>query len=198
MADTGDLRVLSIGSETFYPYYTADGRPFHFNAFQNQFLIAHQKTKNIEIAAQMVGKDRDWALRFINSKKFKGFVSATMTGASQRSGMTVDWWYQFGKWCSDGYREHYEYRCTAETCNFTNTVNTHDAESLRNDDNQIEMICQACFKPVTLKRVEVPFKPTREQIESWKEVGSRILPKVERVHHQFEESTIIFESEEAK
>lgn len=191
--EDGDLRALSIGSDTFYPSYLADGIPFHFKPKQNQFLIAHQKTKNADIAAQMVGETADWAKNFLSSRKFRKFVHSMMAQCSIKNGLTVEWWYQYGKWITDGHKEHYAYDCSF--CQFQGNLNSYEAEMTRNDDLTFTAECNCCFKPVALVHVKEPFTPTREQVEGWKEIGSRILPKIERVHHEFEKTEILFSTE---
>lgn len=191
------LQALVVGSDVFYPSFLADGKIFHFKNIQNQFMLAHQKTKSVEMAAQMVGKDADWAQKFLSSPKFKKFVYSKMAQFSAQNGMTVEWWYASCKQTIDGYVEHYEYKCGF--CQFDGNLNSYEAETFRDDDLQLRISCHACFKSVDFKYVRVPYKPTREQIEILKEVGSRIIPKIERVHHQFENTEILFQnSEETK
>jgi len=76
-------------------------------------------------------------------------------------------------------------------------MNTYEAETYRDDDDRLRASCYGCYKPVELKYILEEFKPTREQVEGWKELGSRLIPKIERVHHQFEKSEYIFEEEPA-
>lgn len=188
------FQALVVGSDVFYPSFLADGKPFHFKNIQNQFMLAHQKTKSVDMAAQMVGKDSDWAQRFLSSPKFKKFVYSKMAQFSAQNGITVEWWYQFGKHIADGHIEQYEYLCGF--CQFKGEMNTYEAETYRDDDMILRASCSVCFKPVTVERVLQDFKPSREQVEVWKEFGSRIIPKIERVHHEFEKSEIIFSTSE--
>lgn len=195
MAD--GLQALVVGSDVFYPSFLADGKIFHFKNIQNQFMIAHQKTRSVEMAALSVGKDEEWAKKFLSSAKFKKFVYSKMAQFSAQNGMTVEWWYAFGKQLTDGYVDHYEYACSF--CQFSGEINTYEAETYRDDDLQLRFSCQSCFKATDAKLVHREFKPTREQVEGWKELGSRIIPKIERVHHQYENTEILFQnSEEVK
>lgn len=155
-------------------------------------MLAHQKTKSVEMAAQMVNKDLEWAQTFLKSPKFRKFVYSKMAQFSAQNGLTVEWWYAFGKQLTEGYSEHYEYRC--EFCEFQGTMNNYEAETYRDDDMQFKASCQSCYKPITLNFVKEKFLPSREQVEGWKELGSRLIPKIERIHHQFSNEEIIFES----
>jgi hypothetical protein len=71
-------------------------------------------------------------------------------------------------------------------------------ESFRKDDMTLEVPCPVCYKPMLAQEMKEEFKPSREQVVSWQELGSRLIPKIERVHHQFENVNIQFESEEAQ
>jgi len=115
-----------------------------------------------------------------------------MAEFSVKNGMTVEWWYQFGKWVTDGYRESYKISCGF--CEYKGEMTTYEAETYRADDMALEIPCPACWKLAQHIYEREPFEPSREQVVAWQEMGSRLLPKVERVHHQFEKSEIIFES----
>jgi len=54
--------------------------------------------------------------------------------------------------------------------------------------------CPVCYAPANWVFHEVDFKPSREQVQGWVELGARLIPKIERVHHQFEKTEIVFES----
>lgn len=111
---------------------------------------------------------------------------------SVRSGLTIEWWHQWGKWCSDGYKEILLGRCT--TCQKDYEFTEYEVERSTDDDLKQNVQCPVCFTPMDVEKTEEPFKPTREQVEAWKELGSRLSPKIERVHHEFEKTDIVFES----
>lgn len=185
--------ALIIGSKVFIAALYADNKPYVFTRDQMNFLIGLQKMRNQEAAAIAVGKDSVWANNFLTSKKFRSYVSSKLIEYSVKNGITVDWWYQFGKWLTEGKKEYYESTCTG--CLFTWTLNVHEAEEARDDNMDFAVSCPACTCAkcaVVLK--EEPFKPTREQVEGWKELGQRLIPKIERVHHQFSKEEFVFES----
>ena len=95
----------------------------------------------------------------------------------------------------DGRIERYGYQCLG--CGFGGQFNSYEVEASRDDDMVMHVECQACYKPVVPMLKAEAVAVTREQMEAWKEIGSRILPNVERVHHQFEKSEFVFESEES-
>ena len=190
-----EIQSLTVGDRTFVPSFLADGKSFCFSDNQIQFLLAHQKTKNLEMAAQICGKDADWAKRFIGSKKFRQYVASKMNEFSVKNGLTVEWWYQFGKAVMDGKVERFGYEC--KECGFSGAFNSYEVESSRDDEMVMHVECQACYKPVVPMLQREAVIVTREQMEAWKEIGQRIIPKIERVHHQFEKSEFVFESEES-
>lgn len=171
----------------------AGGKPFVFTRTQMEFLLALQKMKNLEASAMSVGKEEGWAKGFLASKKFKAYLTSKMLEFSIRNGMTIEWWYTFGKWLTEGYRELYRVKC--HYCEYEGDMNTYEVEQYRQDDMTFAVPCPACYKSVVVEHEKEVFKPTREQVEGWKELGSRLIPKVERVHHQFENTEIVFESQ---
>jgi hypothetical protein len=183
--------ALVIGTKVFVSALSADGKPFVFTRDQMEFFLALQKMKAVEPAAISIGKDTDWANRFLSSKKFKAFVSAKMQELSLKNGITLEWWYQFGKILSEGKRTYYGGHC--DTCQKDVEFTEYEAEAFRSDDMVIEAKCTNCETPLTIQKKTEAFKPTREQVEGWKELGSRIIPKVERVNHEFERTEIAFE-----
>lgn len=186
--------TLYVGGEAKAVALGVGGRMFVFTPIQQNFLLNLQKLKNVTAAALSVDKDEEWGNKFLKSQKFRKYLSLKMKAFSDRNGLDVDWWYQFGKQVTDGYKEFYDAECPV--CQFKFEMDTYEAESSRNDDMQIESECPACtFKPIKLELKKEEFKPTREQVEGWKEIGSRLLPKVERTHHTFENTEIIFQSE---
>lgn len=187
--------ALIIGNKVFVQGLSASGRLFVFNREQIQFLWALQKMKEPSVAALSINRDEEWAERFMNSKKFKQYVAHKMDEFSVKNGLTVEWWYQFGKTLTEGKRVYW--RATCGSCAATRELLGYEIEALRNDDMDLVVEC-SCGASMLVKECVEEMKPTREQVEGWKELGSRLIPKIERVHHQFENVEISFESEEAK
>lgn len=186
--------TLYVGGEAKAVALGVGGKMFVFTPSQQNFLLNLQKLKNVTAAAISVGKDEEWGDKFLKSQKFRKYLTLKMKSFSERNGMDVDWWYGFGKRLTDGKEEFYEANCQA--CGFSYQMDLYEAESVRNDDMQMQTECPSCTNQnVRMELKEKEFRPTREQVEGWKEIGSRLLPKVERTHHTFENTEIIFQSE---
>ena len=183
---------LTIGGETKVVGLAVAGRLFVFSPVQMNFLLSLQKLKNVTAAALGAGKDEEWGKKFLASRKFRQYIACKMDEFSVKNGLTVEWWYQFGKWSADGYKENYRLSCTY--CDFKGTMTNYEAETYRSDDMGLEIPCPACFKSVAFIYEKETFVPTREQTVAWQELGARLIPKVERIHHQFSKEEIIFES----
>lgn len=191
---TDNSTALVIGGEVKTVGLAVAGKLFVFSPSQMSFLLALQKMKNVTAAALSVGKAEEWGNQFLKSQKFKKYISCKMEEFSVKNGLTVEWWYQFGKWAADGYREFYVATCSF--CPYIGTMNTYEVETYRDDDMTVAVPCPACFKTVQCERRKEEFKPSREQVEAWKDLGARLIPKIERVHHQFENTEIIFSNNE--
>lgn len=192
MSETSNSTALMLGGEVKTVGLAVSGRLFVFSPAQMAFLLALQKMKNMTAAALSVGKDEGWGQAFLKSRKFREYIGCKMDEFSVKNGLTVEWWYQFGKWVTEGVREGYRAACAG--CGYKGLLTTYEVESFRTDAMGLEVPCPACFKPLAVEAVKEPFHPTREQVVAWQEMGSRLIPKIERVHHQFERSEIVFES----
>lgn len=187
-----DPYAIILGSKVYSPALTAGGRPMVFTQEQMAFLIALQKMQSVAAAAISVGKPAEWAEKFLSSPKFTRYVNQKMEQHSAKSGMTVEAWFQFGKWVMDGKRIFYRGLCAF--CQQGSEFTQYEIEASRDDDGNLHVKCPICFQPVDVDEQSEPFRPSREQIEVWKECGSRIIPKVERVHHEFEKTEFTFET----
>jgi hypothetical protein len=188
--------ALIIGGEVKTVGLAVAGKLFVFTPAQMQFLLALQKLKNVHAAAISIGKDESWGDQFLKSWKFRDYLHSKLDEVSVRNGLTIDWWYQFGKWASDGYKESYAIAC--KECQYAGTMTGYEAETHRDDTGTLEIPCPACFKKADFDYKREPFKPTREQIGAWQELGARLIPKVERIHHAFENTEIVFETSDEK
>ena len=171
---------------------SADGKAFIFTRDQMEFFLALQKLKSIQPAALSIHKDEEWAKRFLSSKKFKAFLSAKMQELQLKSGITIDWWFRFGKHLTEGVEEFYAGTCLI--CQKDSVFTTYEAESFRDDDMVMKATCPECNEPMQITQQTKEFKATREQVEGWKELGSRIIPKIERVSHEFDKTEMVFET----
>lgn len=188
--------ALVIGTQVFVNALSADGKPFVFTRDQMEFFLALQKLKAVQPAALSINKDEEWANRFLASKKFKAFIACKMQELSIKNGITVEWWYQFGKNIATGYRTYYGGFCDA--CKKDLEFTEYEAESCRGDDMVLQAQCPDCEAPIALQKRHESFRPTREQVEGWKELGSRLIPKIERVQHEYDKTNIEFQTTEAK
>ncbi len=187
---------LTVGGEVKVVGLAVSGQLFVFSPSQQNFMLNLQKLKNVTAAALSVGKDEAWGQAFLSSRKFKKYLNLKLKAFSDKNGLDVEWWYQFGKNLTDGYREFYKINCGY--CEHKGEIDTYEAETFRNDDMSLTISCPACFKTVNHEYNKAEFKPSREQVEGWKTLGDRIIPKIERVSHAFENTEILFESEEVK
>lgn len=187
--------AIVVGSQVFVSALSADGKPFVFTRDQMEFFLALKKLKAVQPAALSVGKDEAWANKFLASRKFKSFIAAKMQELQIKSGITVEWWYQFGKHLATGYRDFYVGTCGK--CLKVQEYSTYEIEAARDDDMEIHATCPDCLEPVQVSRHSEAFRATREMVEGWKELGSRLIPKIERVQHEYDKTEISFETESA-
>jgi len=187
--------ALSVGGEVLCYGFQVGEETFAFTPRQTQFLVALQKMQNVGAAAIAVGKDEAWGQGFLKSPKFRRYIAAKMEQFSEKNSLTVDWWYQFGKWAAEGERSYYVATC--RICKKETKHSVWEVETARQDDMLLSLPCPDCGKPLELEKKSIKFAPTRQQIGAWAELGARLIPKVERVQHQFERSEIIFETGEA-
>lgn len=184
---------LVIGGETKVVGLAVGGKLYVFQPIQMQFLLNLQKMKNITAASLSVGKDEMWGTKFLHSRKFNDYLKSKLEEYSVKTGLTAEYLIRWGKEAMEGKREWYEGVCV---CGYQNMFNTYEYSEGQDDDLESHMQCKRCYGPVAVERKEEPFEPSREQMEAYKELKSTVIPRVERVHHAFENVHIAFESEE--
>lgn len=195
LRSTANSTALVIGDQVFFQALFADARPFVFTKAQMEFLFSLQETKSIETACAVVNKSPEWAKLFLSSRKFRTFRNAKLQEASVKNGITIEWWYQFGKEISQGYVECYSGECSM--CHEKPIFTVYEAESFRQDDMSIKAQCPVCFIAIAIELKHEDFTPTREQVVAWQELGARLVPKIERVQHEFAKENFVFESSES-
>lgn len=189
-------KAIIIGDQVTYAPLSVGGRSFHFDALQIRFLYALQKYQgNIETACNFVGRSMEWANKFITSRKFKEFRNCKLASMAALNGDLVEWWWQFGMDGARGFKEWYEGIC--QICDECNIFTVTEAEIYRQDDMTFKAQCKICMQPIGIERKEEPFKPSREQVQFWAELGNRKVPKIERVQHEFSSEKFEFISEDA-
>lgn len=187
--------ALIIGDEVIYPPLQVGGKPFHFNALQNRFLYALQKFNgNISRACDFINQPEEWATKFIASRKFREFRNAKIASMAVRNGDFVDWWWEYGMDGARGFRECYEGTC--HLCHENNLFKPSEAEMTRADDMSLHVVCKVCLQPLEVVYRKEEFKPSREMVQFWSEIGNRVSPKIERVQHEFSSEKFIFVSEQ--
>jgi hypothetical protein len=186
--------ALVLGDRVFFQALFAGGKPYVFTRTQMEFLWALQQMKSVTAAALAVGQDEIWAEKFLQSRKFRAFRNAKLLEISIKNGLTLEWWYEFGKNVAEGTKTTWEGAC--ETCQDVFTFNAYDIESERTDDMDLQVHCPICHTFLKVMEKTEAFRPSREQVEAWKELGSRLSPKIERVHHEFSKETFEFSSQE--
>lgn len=192
----GDSRAIRIGTTVVYPPLMVGGRAFQFDAWQNGFLFALQKFNgDLEKACATVGKPLEWAEKFMSTRKFREFRNAKLNNNAVSTGALFEEWRDTGVAGMRGYWEWYEGSC--QLCHEQNRFSIIEAESFRQDDMNFKAACKICFQPVAIEHKREDFKPTREQVQFWSEIGARVSPKIERVHHEFSKENFIFETEDA-
>jgi len=169
------------------------GKLFVFSPVQMQFLLALQKMKNVHAAAMSVSKDEEWGKTFLHSRKFNDYLTSKLEEYSVKAGLTPEYLIRWGKDAMEGFREWYEGLCG---CGYANRFNSYEYAERQDDDLASALTCRRCFAPLAVTHVREPFKPSREQMEAYKELKSAVIPKIERVHHTFSNEEIVFESEE--
>lgn len=190
-----DLKPLKCGDEVLYPPLVVGGKAFHFDAPRIRFLYALQKSGgDLDVASEMAGVSIDFAKRFISSKKFKNFRREKLEVMAARSGDFIEEWWRIGVKGMRGKESWWEGRCV--TCQEMNTYTLQEIETYRNDEMALEVKCKLCLQPVEASLREEPYEPTREMVQYWDSLGARLVPKVERVHHEFSNETFEFVPQE--
>lgn len=192
----GDARAIRIGESVLYPPVMVGAKAYQFDAWQNAFLYALQKNGgDMEAACGTVGKSLEWAERFVSTRKFREFRNAKLTHAAISNGALFEEWRETGIAGMRGYREWWEGGCGL--CHEENTYSTTEIESFRRDDMKLEPQCKVCFQKIEVELKREDFKPSREQVQFWAELGARVSPKIERIQHEFSSETFTFKTEEA-
>lgn len=177
--------------------FTIGEKTFYFDLVQRTFIVALQTYNgDIEKACRSAGKPLDWAQKFFSTRKFREFRNAKLRAMAQRAGNLVDWWWEMGLSGAKGFVEWYEGNCAI--CHEQNRFTTTEAEAFRDDAMQFKAQCKVCLQ--ALEKIDYKseeFKPSREQVQFWSEVGARVAPKIERISHEFSSDNFVFQTEES-
>lgn len=184
-------KALVVGNDVMFAPWKVGDRPFSFSPDKTRFIWALQKNNgNIELACEFVNKPRDWATKFLSSRKWKEFIAAKLAAMGTQNGDLVSWWWQYGTDGARGFKEGY--RATCHLCHGTSDYSVTEAEIVRRDDMSFAANCKTCLQSVELAYWKEEFKPTREMVQFWQELGNRLSPKIERVQHEYTKETFVF------
>jgi len=170
---------------------------------EDQLRFMHKLTQNpsdIAAAEKAAGWEKGHSQKFFKTERWARYVEKIMALQSVQNGDIKSEWWGFMLDGMQGKKERYLGQCAA--CQKKYDLHAAVAESYRTDAGDLEMACRQCGGAVALERKEEIFKPSREQVACAVEVGARVEPKAERIHHSFSEEKFSFvldgEAEEAK
>jgi hypothetical protein len=180
-----------VGNEVYFAPLHVNGRFFHFKPDQTKFLYLLTKTNgDIEKACTGVAWPREKAEKFFATRKWREYREQLLATAAVRNGDLREFWWEFMFDGARGYTERYVGTC--ELCKQDYALKPEVIEQYRGDDMVIDFACRICKQPVKLDYQQMPFRPSREQVQCAVEVGNRVEPKTERVAHTFSNETIVF------
>lgn len=187
------LTSVTLGNKIFPGSVVVRGKTFVFTPRQEAFLLELQKLKSVHAAALNVGWSEDHAEKFLNSAKFSKFRNLKLEEAKVKAGINTEMLFQYAQWNLEGKKTWWDVEC--KKCSYKDEWVEYQVESFRNDDLTLTPICPTCFEVVVLEKKESSFSMNREQMDMWKEIASRFIPKIERIHHEFSKEEIVFETE---
>lgn len=176
------------------PFVVGD-KLFLFDLSQRTFIAALQKHEgDVERACVAAGKPIEWAQKFFSTRKFREFRNARLRAMAQRAGGLVDWWWEMGLAGARGFVEWWEGKC--ELCHEENKFTTTEIELFRQDDMSVKATCKCCMQPLVVEIHREAYKPSREQVQCWSEIGNRVSPKIERIQHEFSDEQFVFKTDD--
>lgn len=184
-------KPIYCGEIAVYAPLQVGDKPFHFDAIRIRFIAALQKYQgDLEKACNAVGKTLDWGKEFVSSRKYRQFMRKSLALAGAKQGNLANEWWEMGIAGMRGYRELYIGKC--ELCHEETRLSSMEYAMLQDDNMVAKPTCEICLQPITLTRETEPYKPTREMVQHWDGIGARVVPKVERVQHEFSDEKYSF------
>jgi hypothetical protein len=172
-----------------------NGRFFSFKPDQTMFLHFLKKYEgSVEKASFAVGWSGEKVAKFFSCRKWREYREMLLAKAATRNGDLVDFWWDFMLDGAKGYTEHWGGSCAL--CHQEYKLKPAQAELYRDDNMEMKFSCLICKAAVPLEYVQEPFKPSREQVQCASEIGQRVEPKRERVHHTISDETYVFSTGE--
>lgn len=184
-----------IGNQIHFAPIHLNGKFFSFSPEQTMFLHFLKKYEgSIEKASFGVGWTMEKVEKFFSCRKWREYKEMLLAKAATRNGDLVDFWWDFMLDGARGFTEHFAGSCSL--CHQDYKLKPAQAELYRDDNMDLKFNCMICKSPVPLEHLKEDFKPSREQVQCASEIGQRVEPKRERVHHSFSEETFVFTSGE--
>jgi hypothetical protein len=186
-----DLKPIRCGDEVIYPPLVVGGKSYRFDAPRIRFIYAMQKTKgDLEDSCRMSGVTRSFADKFIASRKWRSYRNTKIAIVKARHGDLIDEWWQTGIEGMRGFKAWYEGHCLI--CSVLNVFTENEAEAFRQDDMTFSATCSNCMQSLAIELKREDVRPSREQVQFWDGIGNRLVPKIERVQHEFSSETFKF------
>lgn len=182
---TNPSSVLSVGGSSFAP--GEDGVVYHFTATEEAFLIALTELNDVPAALLKIDKDAEWGRRFFAKPKVREWISLKTRQFAAKAGTTQEWFFAFGRAVLAGKMEWWDSKCAEDGWRVRLYAKPEE------DRMGVPSIdCAICGKALIANYFSAQMKPSREQIEVWKELGARVAPKIERIQHEFEDADFVF------
>ena len=193
MSKADEVLALVVGEDIKPLGLTANFQTFVFTPIQMNFIKNLEKLKSIPAACISVGWHEQTGRAFLNSRKFQKYLGCRMQAISTKAAMGAEAWWQVCADITNGFKKKLLANCVI--CKTVEEITPYEYELSRHDDLNHDYRCPVCGVEATVEEQITEFKPSREQVEGWKEWGARITPKIERTHHTFENTEIVFSPE---
>jgi len=184
-------KAFWIGGDIHFAPMHLNGHYFSFKPDQTMFLHFLKKYEgSIEKASFAVGWSMEDVGKFFSTRKWRQYKEMLLAKFATRNGDLVDFWWDFMLDGARGYVERYEGAC--DLCKQDYKLSPAQAAQYQDENLDSKFSCMICKQPVALALTKEEFKPSREQVQCASEIGQRVEPKRERVHHTFSDETYVF------
>lgn len=178
-----------LGSSTFV--LSSQGTPLAFRPQEKRFLTAFDETHDLAKACEQIGKPVEWGMAFFNRPKVHEWLTLVASQAAAKNGMTVQWWFSMMLSVVNGRQMWWEGECGTCKVKLKTFLEPDDAKGVPS------MSCLTCGSTVLMNTIEKPLRLDRQQMTALQELGARIVPKIERISHEFSDDTFVFKSQES-
>lgn len=179
---------IDVGRDTYV--LTGDGAALRFTSIEKKFLLALDKTHDVQAAVKFIGKPLEWAEAFFKRPKIRQWMSKVAQEESARQGMTIRWLRAQLLAIYIGREVWWEGECSR--------CHTHQKTWIEPDDAKgvLSAECLACQAPVLMNQIERRFEKSRTQMQALQELANRIDPKIERIQVEATDDQFIFKTQE--